>query len=153
MWLTSSWCAPWKLARLLLLNLFRGLHLISVFIYCDLSFIISLVLSVVKLCFFILFSLFRGTSERRTWKNQHIYSIILKQTIPIWLILNRVSGFLMELIIPPFKQNLSSIDVLIGFFNGKNDAYKNCLEKITLIPNLFGTVEETVILCKRYFEN
>lgn len=60
----------------------------------------------------------------------------------------------MELIIPPFLSKIFHLlDVLIGIFNGKNDAYKNCLEKITLIPNLFGTVEETVILCKRYFEN
>lgn len=48
---------------------------------------------------------------------------------------------------PLFKQIFHLLDVLIGIFNGKNDAYKNCLEKITLIPNLFGTVEETVILC------
>ena len=57
----------------------------------------------------------------------------------------RVSGFLfvMELIIPPFilSKIFHQLDVLIGIFKGKNDAYKNCLEKITLIPNLFGTLE------------
>lgn len=61
----------------------------------------------------------------------------------------------MELIIPPFilSKIFHLLDVLIGIFKGKNDAYKNCFEKITLIPNLFGTLEETVILCKWYFEN
>jgi len=49
----------------------------------------------------------------------------------------------MELIIPPFilSKIFHQLDVLIGIFKGKNDAYKNCLEKITLIPNLFGTLE------------